>query len=194
MKKKPLIVALSVVAGIVLVYCASWFFFYNAICKPLIPTELTGFMVEENDYTKHTRYTCDENGYSYTLNIPHFGRYSCFVQVTSNLIMPSPDEIEQYSLSEEDAQAKLESGSKFMYSLRIPIGWNGKMRSISVNSSVLSEEDIPKYGMGMLFAYDTNGEMKGKDDLSNQELEMYREANEEIQEIIQDTKRIFSIR
>lgn len=164
-------------------YSAVWLIYYNKIVNP----HITEYVVEEpqmehlSTFDFHKVYAVSQpaDKSAYCIFVPGFGSYSFYVGASSGQ-------------SIDDGVTKNANGSDFNFMLIAEFNIHGAIKSYKFN--VMPVESERDYNLeAAFFNLNENGELLNSNDLSENEIQLYNDAKQEMIEYIIHTKQYFAI-
>lgn len=191
MKKKPLIIILSVAAGITLLYSGIWLFYKNYIWmshvngNSVLKSEKNGLLGGQSYYVE-----ADDKYNHYAFKIPSFGSFCCYCSAGSSLAVDKSSGVvdEEGSTGYQTVNA---SGSPFDYMMIAEFGMNGLIKCYKFNVCPMPAQE--QYPDAAFFRLDENAELLNSDGLSEKELKLYHASKDEMSEFIKKTNELFNI-
>ena len=192
MKKKPVIIALSVVALIAVIYSGSWFYLKNVVWKSHLPADISNFTIEKTANRTYYRSQPDEKYYIYTMSEPSFFNFPwyCTFNVTGSLgtdddlVVIQDNQQPQYVLYPM-------SGSDFDYSFVGHLGIDGRIHDFACNINSYSSDD--QYPKSAFFLLNSDLTVQNAENLTEQERNLHSKTLPEIQELRDNLFQIFSL-
>ena len=192
MKKKPVIIILSVAALIALIYTGTWLYLKNFVWKKHLPADISDFTIEKTSNRTYYRSKMDDKYYTYTMSEPRlmdFPWYCAFSAVGS---LGTDDD---HVITQENGQPQYiiypMSGSDFDYSFGGHLGIDGRIHTFACNINSYSADDqFPKCAL-ILFNSDLSAQNAEK--MNEQERALYNKVLPEIKELRDNLYRVFSL-
>ena len=192
MKKKPVIIILSVAALIALIYIGTWLCLKNFVWMKHLPADISGFTIEKTFNRTYYRSPPDDKYYNYTMSTPSLFNFPWYC--TFDAIGGIGTDDEHVIVSENGAVQYIPypmSGSDFDYSFAGHLGIDGRIHTFACNiNSYSSDNQFPKCAL-ILFNSDLSAQ--NAENMNEQERALYSKVLPEIKELRDNLYRVFSL-
>ncbi|WP_024861897.1 hypothetical protein [Ruminococcus flavefaciens] len=189
-KKKIFIILLSIITAFFLLFSSVWLFCYHIVWKPHIPTDVVGLKIDKDSKSRHTYYSTpdDEKYRQFTFSVPWYGNFHCVCSYTSGINFDENNFVINDDGEKEIIPTPI-SGSKFIFSIIMPISMSGKAQKIICDIQPMPNDE--KYAESAYFELDINGKLQNMDNYSKKEIALYNDSLPEVLEIIDLMKEQF---
>lgn len=197
MKRKPIIIVLSVLFSSVLLYCGVWFCYYQFVWMPHVRNAAQTLTAEKDDSKKETKYYVpkDELGDTYYISIPSFGSFNCYVSSYPSIVtdgsMPMVDENGNTTYA-----TYIQNGCPFWCEMSACLGADGSVKEYQFDIKPYpapADFESSPYAQSALLLVSADGKLLNETALSKKELAIYQDAHSEIVRLIDQTNSIFQL-
>ena len=190
MKKKPLIITLSVAALILLIYTGAWMYCLHFIWLPHLPDQSKIDRVETEKAWTYYYLKEDEDGYLFRMLVPSFSGF-----LGSHCVL---DAVSCMAINETDGNDDFETGSRyrevisnFSFIVACPLNSKCEIKSFGfVVNAAVPDDDC---AAAACFNISPDLELENKEELTAAELKLYQAVLPEIERVCKKFHELFSV-
>ena len=194
MKKKSLIIILSIIICIPAIYFGTWLFFKQFVWMPHVKNATEKLTEKKDAATGETTYhtEADSLGDHYYISIPRIGIFDCHIANYPSIIVDNSSAI-QDERGNTLYNSYLENGSDFRVLIMGRFSYDGSIQKYKCDVDRFSSSQTSEHSDNAFFIIGSDGTLINEVELSNKELQLYEDAKDEITRIINKSNEIFSI-
>lgn len=190
MKKKPLIITLSVAALLALMYTGAWLYCRHFIWLPHLPDQSKIDRVETEKAWTYYYLKEDEDGYLFRMLVPSFSGFlgsHCVLDAVSCIVINDTDQ----SGDDETGNHHIAEISDFSFTAACPLNFKGEIRSFGfVVNAAVSDDDC---AAAAYFDISPDMELENEEELTVAELKLYQAVLPEIERVCKKFHELFSV-
>ena len=190
MKKKPVMIILSVAALITLIYTGTWLYCKHFIWLPHLPDQSKIDYVETIGAYTYYNLKIDEDGYFYRMLVPTFTGFlggRCSVDAVSVI------QLEDMPVNEngETENRRVTERSNLAFTVGCPLNLTGKIKAYHfMINATFPDDDCASVAY---FIISPDMELNNKDELSAPELKLYQKSLPEMEKVCKKFHELFSV-
>ncbi|MBR3044429.1 MAG: hypothetical protein IKI45_08105 [Oscillospiraceae bacterium] len=192
MKKKPVIIVVSIAAGIAIIYCFAWAYLKHFVWMPHLPADITEYTVEKSFARTYYRSPPDDKYYNYTISTPGLFNFPWYCSF--NVISGIGTDDEHVLVSEDGSVQYIPfpmSGSDFTYSFGGHLGLNGKINLYVCSVNSYSYDD--QFPKSAFFLFNHELELEETANYTEQEIALYHRTKPELENLRDNMNKLFSL-